>query len=84
MPQRIPGVDPEKIEARISSVLNAQAKKWGGPLINHLVYARIPSVFKAVRGMWSGLGEATSTSLLDESLIVLINRRVAILNQCPF
>ena len=62
-------------------MLNAQSKKWGNPLINHLVYARIPAIFKAVRGMWSGLNQS---GLLAESLVVLVNRRVAILNKCEF
>jgi len=81
MSQRIPGIDLEDADARTSAVLKAQSKKWGGPLINHLVYARIPAIFKAVRGMWSGLGES---ALLSEKLVVLVNRRVAILNNCPF
>lgn len=81
MSQRISGVDLADADTRTSAVLNAQSAKWGNPLLNHLVYARIPAIFKAVRGMWSGLGES---GLLPETLVVLVNRRVAILNQCPF
>lgn len=81
MPQRISGIDVADADARISAVLNAQAGKWGQPLMNHLVYARIPALFKAVRGMWSGLD---ASGLLPEALVVLVNRRVAILNHCPF
>lgn len=81
MSQRIPGIELADADARTAAVLNAQAKQWGGPLINHLVYARSPAIFKAVRGMWSGLGES---GLLPESLVVLINRRIAILNHCAF
>ena len=81
MQQRIPGIEMENADARTLAVLNAQAKKWGQPLINHLVYARIPNIFKAVRGMWSGID---ASGLLPESLIVLVNRRVAFLNNCPF
>ena len=81
MSQRINGIEMSDVDPRTSAVLKAQAAKWGQPLVNHLVYARIPAIFKAVRGMWSGLGES---GLLPESLVVLVNRRVAILNQCPF
>ncbi len=81
MSQRIPGINVKDADARASAVLNAQSKKWGSPLINHLVYARIPSIFKAVRGMWSGLNQS---GLLPQGLLVLVNRRVAILNNCEF
>ncbi len=81
MSQRIPGINVSDADARTAAVLNAQSKNWGSPLINHLVYARIPAIFKAVRGMWSGLSES---GLLAETLVVLVNRRVAILNSCEF
>ena len=81
MTQRIPGIDPADTEPRINRVLAAQADKWGAPLINHRVYARIPAIFHAVRGMWSGLDAA---GLLPPTLVALINRRVAALNHCPF
>ncbi len=81
MSQRIPGINLSDADARTFAVLNAQSKKWGNPLINHLVYARIPAIFKAVRGMWSGLNQS---GLLTEALVVLVNRRVAILNNCEF
>ena len=53
---RIEGVDPERVEKRIRAVLEAQAEKWGGPLLNHLLYARRPTIFRGVRGMWGGAG----------------------------
>ena len=81
MSQRIPGIELADADARTSAVLNAQSNKWGSPLINHLVYARLPAIFKAVRGMWSGLSES---GLLADDLVVLVNRRVAILNNCAF
>ena len=62
-------------------MLDAQAKKWGAPLLNHLVYARRPSIFLAVRGMWSGID---SSGQIDEKLKAMINRRVAFLNGCEF
>ncbi len=81
MTQRIPGIELENADARSSAVLNAQSAKWGAPLLNHLVYARTPAIFKAVRSMWSGLAES---GLLPDTLVVLVNRRVAILNNCVF
>lgn len=79
--QRIEGVNPAETDKRTKAILDAQAKKWGGPLINHLVYAHNPHIFKAVRGMWGGLDQS---GLLDAPLVALVNRRVAFHNNCPF
>lgn len=65
----------------VKSVLEAQAKEWGGPLLNHLVYARCPSIFKGARAMWTGY---EASGLIDARLRSLINRRVAALNGCEF
>ncbi len=62
-------------------VLEAQARIWGAPLTNHLIYARKPALFEAVRGMWNALAKE---SRLDKALVALINRRVASLNGCVF
>jgi len=78
---RIDGVDPDRVEKPLRAVLEAQAKKWGAPLLNHLIYARRPSIFRGARGMWSGLD---SSGLVDPGLVALINRRVAALNGCVF
>ena len=78
---RIAGVSLDEVEPRIRKVLEAQAQKWGAPLLNHLVYARSPEIFRGVRGMWSGLGAAGH---LDPRLVALVNRRVAALNGCVF
>ncbi len=78
---RIKGVDPVGTERRIRAVLEAQAKKWGGPLLNHLIYARRPTIFRGVRAMWGGL-EASGS--IDPKLVALLNRRVAALNGCEF
>jgi len=78
---RIDGVDPEEVDEYTRKVLQGQARIWGAPLLNHLVYARRPSIFRGVRGMWTGI--ATS-GLIDEKLQALINRRVASLNGCEF
>ena len=79
---RIEGVDPQRVaDDYIAKVLDAQAKTWGAPLNNHLVYARRPSIFRGVRGMWTGIG---SSGLVDTALTALLNRRVAALNGCEF
>jgi len=53
----------------------------GAPLLNHLVYARRPSIFRGARGMWAGL---EGSGLIDARLAALLNRRVAALNGCEF
>lgn len=78
---RIAGVDPRRVAAQIASVLEAQRAAWGAPLSNHLVYARRPRLFRAVRAMWGALN---AERLLDEELVALVNRRVAALNRCTF
>jgi hypothetical protein len=78
---RIDSVDPNRVEKPVRTVLEAQAKKWGAPLLNHLLYARRPTIFRGVRGMWSGLD---LSGLVDPRLVALINRRVAALNGCVF
>ena len=78
---RIEGVDPKRAERRIRAVLEAQAGKWGAPLLNHLLYARRPSIFQGARAMWAGLD---ASGLLDPGLVALVNRRVAALNGCVF
>jgi hypothetical protein len=79
---RIEGVDPGKVtEDYVAKVFAAQAKAWGAPLLNHLVYARRPAIFRGARGMWTGL---ESSGLIDGKLTALLNRRVASLNGCEF
>lgn len=78
---RIGSVDPEKTERRVRAVLEAQAEKWGAPLLNHLVYARRPTIFRGARAMWGGL---EASGLVDPRLVALVNRRVAALNGCVF
>jgi len=78
---RIPGIDPTKAEGAILAVLKAQAERWGTPLINHLLYARRPSIFRGARAMWTGLDQS---GLIPGTLQALINRRVAYLNNCAF
>ena len=78
---RIDGVDPDHSQGPIRAVFEAQIKKWGAPLLNHLVYARRPTIFRGVRAMYSGLD---SSGLVDPRLVSLINRRVAAINSCEF
>jgi hypothetical protein len=78
---RIEGVKPEETDAYARRVLEAQAKKWGAPLINHLVYARRPTIFRGAREMWQGLD---GSGLIEPRLAALVNRRVASLNGCEF
>lgn len=78
---RVSNADPAKVDRNVRAVLDAQAKKWGAPLLNHLVYARRPSIFRAVRGMWSGID---ASGLIDARLQTMINRRVAFINGCEF
>lgn len=81
MNQRIEGIKLENADNRTAAVLSAQAKKWGAPLVNHLVYAKNPDIFRAARGMWIGLDKS---GLLPGTLTAMLNRRVATHNQCPF
>lgn len=78
---RIRGVDPSSTDGYVARVLTAQSESWGAPLANHLVYARCPAIFKAVRGMWGGLD---ASGLIAPALVGLVNRRVASLNGCVF
>ena len=79
---RVQGVDPgHPPDDYTAKVLAAQARAWGAPLLNHLVYARRPSIFRGARGMWTGID---GSGLIDGRLAALLNRRVAALNGCEF
>ena len=78
---RVELADPSATPPEVARVLAAQAKKWGAPLLNHLVYARLPALFRGVRGMWGALGQL---GLIDLQLESLVNRRVAAHNGCVF
>lgn len=78
---RITDVDPSKRDEYAKKLFEAQAKKWGAPLLPYPIYARRPSILHAVRGMWEGLG---ASGLLDQKLVALLNRRVASHNGCLF
>ena len=78
---RIEGVDPDRSQGQIRTVFEAQTRKWRAPLLNHLLYARRPTIFRGARAMWTGLD---SSGLIDGRLVSLINRRVATINSCEF
>lgn len=78
---RVANANVETTDRYINSVLDAQAKDWGAPLLNHLIYARRPSIFKGARAMWTGID---ASGLVNPALRALINRRVAFLNGCEF
>jgi hypothetical protein len=79
--QRIPGANFASLDDRERQILENQQKKWGSPLANHLIYARVPSIFHGAQGMWRGLAAA---GRLEPAIVALLNRRVAILNGCHF
>ena len=78
---RIPGVDPADVETPIRRVFEGQTEIWGAPLLNHRIYARRPSLFRAFRSVWLALNR---DAVLDEGLVALVNRRVAGINGCLF
>lgn len=78
---RVSGIDETEATSEMRKVFAAQHATWGKPLINHRIYARRPSIFRGVRAMWTGLG---SSGLLDDGLVYMLNRRVALLNGCHF
>ncbi len=78
---RIADVNLAEAEKYIRNVLAAQSRDWGSPLLNHLLYARRPTIFRGARGMWGGI---EGSGLIDASLRALVNRRVAFLNGCEF
>jgi alkylhydroperoxidase family enzyme len=78
---RVANADIQAADKYITSILEAQRKDWGAPLLNHLIYARRPSIFKGARAMWTGID---ASGLIDPALRALVNRRVAFHNGCVF
>ena len=78
---RIEGVQPGEVDGRLADAFKEQEKMWGAPLLPYQIYARRPSIFHAVRGMWGGLA---GSGLIEGKLGALVNRRVASLNGCVF
>ncbi|MCP4192317.1 MAG: hypothetical protein GY768_17025 [Planctomycetaceae bacterium] len=77
---RIDGVQ-DSAEAHIDRVFAHQVKQYGQRLKPYELFARCPSIFRSVVGMWGGLD---SSGLVDHALVALVNRRVAELNGCVF
>lgn len=71
----------ESNETHVVKLFEKQVETWGTRLAPYRVYARRPSIFRAVAGMWGGLAQS---GLIDPSLVSLVNRRVAQLNGCVF
>jgi len=78
---RIKGIQRDQVGARIARAFDQQVERWGATLEPYEIYARRPTIFQAVLGMWAGL---TASGLLEGSLTSLVNRRVAALNRCVF
>jgi hypothetical protein len=78
---RIDGVNAIDTDGYIKQVFDAQTKRWGAPLLNHLLYARRPTIFRGARGIWTGI---EGSGLIDARLQALVNRRVASINNCEF
>jgi hypothetical protein len=78
---RIDDVDPDSADPALRATFEAQAKRWGAPLLPFRYYARRPTIFRAVSGMWAGIA---ASGLVDGRLGALLNRRVASLNGCEF
>ena len=78
---RIPGVDKTQVDWHVAEAFAQQVDRWGATLEPYEIFARRPSIFAAVLGMWAGLAKS---GLLDVKLTTLVNRRVASLNGCVF
>ncbi|MEA2688128.1 MAG: hypothetical protein QOD51_735 [Candidatus Eremiobacteraeota bacterium] len=78
---RIPGVDPKDADPYAQRVFEVQTARWGAPLLPYPIYARRPTILRAVRGMWAGI---EGSGLIEGALQTLLNRRVARLNGCEF
>jgi alkylhydroperoxidase family enzyme len=78
---RVTGADRDKVDPSIEKAFQGQERKWGAVLAPYPLYARRPTIFRAVQGMWMGLAQS---GLIDRRLVALLNRRVASLNGCVF
>jgi hypothetical protein len=78
---RVEGVDPSRAEGPQKAAFDAQTRRWGAPLLPHLVHARRPTIYRGVSAMWAGI---EGSGLVDPKLRAMLNRRVAALNQCAF
>lgn len=63
----------------IVDVYRQQTACYGSPLVNHMVLARSPAIFRGFRAMWDGI---ENSGLLAPALLSLVNVRVASLIGC--
>lgn len=56
-PWGMPRIEPSDAEQspEIQAELQRQTDRYGSPLFNHLVLARVPELFHGFRAMWDGL-----------------------------
>ena len=78
---RINGVARGQVDASIEKAFQGQERQWGEVLAPYPLYARRPTIFRAVQSMWAALAQS---GLIDRGLVALVNRRVASLNGCVF
>ena len=78
---RVSGVNEDHVDSSIQKIFDQQQARWGAALEPYKIYAKRPTIFHAVLGMWEGLG---ASGLLDPQLRALVNRRVAAINGCVF
>ena len=71
---RIEGVQPDQVDERLAAAFKEQEKTWGATLLPYQIYARRPSVFHAVRGMWGGLAKS---GLIDGKREALVSQLTA-------
>lgn len=78
---RIAGIDPAQAPPNIAKVFQAQMDQHGRYLPSAQVMARCPEIFLG----YGALGAAIEASgRLSPALRALVNRRVALHNDCPF
>ena len=70
---RMDGIEPDQAEGRVADAFKEQEKMWGAPLLPYRIYARRPSIFHAVRGMWGGVA---ASGLIDGKLGALYHARM--------
>jgi hypothetical protein len=75
---RVPAANDD-IPADVRAVCDRLKERYGSLPLNHAVLARMPTVFRAFRGMWDGL---EASGLLPARLVDLVNVRVAALIGC--
>ncbi len=78
---RVAGIDPSEAEGGIRAMLRAQAEKWGGPLANHLLYARRLSILRGTRTMWMGIA---ASGLVEPGSQALVSWRITAFNGSQF